>query len=256
MAGLDDRDNEISSPTMTFAPSRVSNVTTDQNSTSQSHEISLATLSMAAEQAALQGIIPQQDNQAIIAGANNDNQLPFSETEVLGSRPLVLNYGFDFEDTLDSLATFSDGPVASPHFPSFISAEQLIPFFSPGSASNGNDAIRQDYQHLEDPTATEPEQSGSFFRFGFRLPSLQPEESPSQREQNCGGIKKLISDVSIDDRQLIASKLNEFSGVASHDFQLPSRLALSRYLAGYHQCLSRAYAMSAYSDHVSSKYFD
>jgi hypothetical protein len=235
MAGLDEQDNAVSSPTMTFAPTGIPDASIDRNSTTQSHGISLATLSMAAEHAALQGIVPPgQDNQAIIAAMNHDNRLPFSEAEALETRPMDPTYGFDFEDTLDSLATFLDnGPVASHHFPSFISAEQPIPFFSPSSTSNCNDTIRQGYQHIEDSTSTAPEQSGSFSRFGSRLPSLQPEESPSQREQNCDGIKKPISDVSVEDRQLISSRLKEFPGVAPNDFQLPSRLALSRYLAGY-----------------------
>lgn len=220
---------------MSFAPTRVHDATINQNSTTQSRGISLATLSMAAEHAALQGIIPpEQENQAMIAATNHDNRLHFSETDALGSRPLDPNYGFDFEDTLDSLATFLDnGPLASHHFPSFISAEQPIPFFSPGSASNGNDTIQQGYPPLGESTSTAPEQSGSFSRFGSRLPSLQPEESPSQREQNSGATKKPISDVSVEDRQHIALKLREFPLVAPSDFQLPSRLALSRYLAGY-----------------------
>uniref|UniRef100_A0A093UME3 Regulatory protein GAL4 n=2 Tax=Talaromyces marneffei PM1 TaxID=1077442 RepID=A0A093UME3_TALMA len=217
-----------------LAPTRVSDEIIDQNLATQSHGISLATLSMAAEHAAMQGIIPPEQDDQVIISTNHDNRLPFPETEALGSRSMDPTYGFDFEDTLDSLATFLDnGPVASHHFPSFISAEQPIPFFSPGSASNGNDTIHQGYQPRENLTASAPEQSGSFSRFGSRLPSLQPEESPGQREQNSSASKKPISDVSFEDRQVLASKLKEFAGVVPSDFQLPSRLALSRYLAGY-----------------------
>jgi hypothetical protein len=198
------------------------------------HTMPLTTLSMAAEQAALQGIIPSpQDSQAILA-TTNDAHTSIPEQESSDHPPTETNYGLDFEYSLDSLAAFLDnGPLESHHFPSFVNAEQPMPFFSPESGINGAE-IRQEIhqeEHARAPTALE--ESGSFSRFGSRLPSLQPEESPTLRDQDPSSTRKPLSDISVEDRQLILSKLSEFSGVVLSGFRLPSRLALSRYLAGY-----------------------
>ncbi|KAL1966530.1 hypothetical protein VTN77DRAFT_4452 [Rasamsonia byssochlamydoides] len=178
-----------------------------------SHSLPLETLSLAAEHAALQGITSEPGDTRDVS--TDVNMLPFSEPDRL-DRDLPSS---DF----DSLAAFLDNGLASHHFSSFISAEQPIPFFSPESIVRESES---EEHHLQ--TAVSLEESSSFSRFGSRLPSLQPEESPSQREQ-----RKPLSDVSVEDRQLMAAKLDEFACVVPPDFQLPSWLALSRYLAGY-----------------------
>ena len=145
--------------------------------------------------------------------------------------------GFDFEDSLQDLANFMDnGALSSYHFSSMISAEQPMPFFSPESFSNTADVYpttepRPVSRSL--PKPDQPEDAGSFSRFGSRLPSLQPQESPSEPQNGQSSTHRLLSDVTTEDRQNVAIKLAEFSHIVPSTFQLPSRLALSRYLAGY-----------------------
>lgn len=144
--------------------------------------------------------------------------------------------GFDFDDSLQDLANFMDnGALSSYHFSSLISAEQPIPFFSPESLHQTGEVFPTNETSIQTrPTHSleQPEDSSSFSRFGSRLPSLQPEESPSA-PQNEQYAQKALSDLNTDDRQAVAVKLSEFSHAIPANFQLPSRLALSRYLAGY-----------------------
>ncbi|KAL1985794.1 hypothetical protein VTN96DRAFT_7416 [Rasamsonia emersonii] len=212
-AGIDEQDAIL--PPVSFEPAHPAPLT-------DSNEMPLATLSLAAEHAALQGIMTSEpDTRDMPADVNVP--LPFADRPDLPDG-----------DSLDSLAAFLDTGLASHHFSSFISAEQPIPFFSPESAVPGpesaSDNQQQQQQQQHRPAPSFAEESSSFSRFGSRLPSLQPEESPSQREQTS---RKPLSDISVEDRQLMAAKLQEFASVVPPGFQLPSRLALSRYLAGY-----------------------
>lgn len=198
------------------------------------HIMPLETLSMAAEQAALQGIMTSPHDSRAILGTTSNAQMSAPGPELNDSPPTETNYGLDFEYSLDSLAAFLDnGPLESHHFPSFVNAEQPMPFFSPESGINGPGIRQEIHQEEHAPVHTALEESGSFSRFGSRLPSLQPEESPALRDQNASSARKPLSDISVEDRQLILFKLSEFSGIVLSGFRLPSRLALSRYLAGY-----------------------
>jgi hypothetical protein len=191
-----------------------------------SHGTPLATLSLAAEHAAL-GIMMSEatDTRGISTSGNMNMRLPFSEPDPAAHLPSALDC-----DNLDSLAAFLDnGPLASHHFSSFISAEQPIPFFSPESIVPGPDSVSDQHRIPPISSVSTLEESSSFSRFGSRLPSLQPEESSAQTTAS----RKPLSDISVEDRQLIAAKLGEFASVVPTNFQLPSRLALSRYLAGY-----------------------
>lgn len=196
------------------------------------HELPLETLSLAAEQAAMQGMVAA----APAMPTNMNVPMPYTETDRFRAGESMA-HGVEFENSLDSLAAYLDaGPLSSHHFSAFINTEQPIPFFSPESAPQGQDtAHEQEQQHNHIQEQSGIEESGSFSRFGSRLPSLQPEESGNQGEKNesTSVPRKPLSDVSIEDRQLIATKLKEFASVIPPDFQLPSRLALSRYLAGY-----------------------
>ncbi|KAH8693219.1 putative early growth response protein [Talaromyces proteolyticus] len=232
-ANIDEQEPEVMSPTVNFEPNGVIPTNNSPIPSMKNHTIPLVTLSMAAEQAALQGIIPPIQENAI-AKAPNNAQVSFPEQEQLEPQLAEVNYGLDFEDSLDNLAAFLDnGPLTSQHFSSFISAEQPIPFFSPESASQSYDLLQEHPQRTPAPVTSMVEEPGSFSRFGSRLPSLQPEESPAHRDQNFNLTRKPLSDISAEDRQHISLKLNEFSSFISPDFRLPSRLALSRYLAGY-----------------------
>lgn len=147
--------------------------------------------------------------------------------------------------TFNSFADFLEtGPLPSCHRLSLFTTEQPMPFFSPQDYNEMRDdpgAGRQaeederDHGLLEDPE--------SFSRFGSRLPSLQPEEPPTDRQhpspyhQNMYAhhhrpYPKRVSDVSNEDRQLLLHAISEFDSVPS-GFRLPSRLTLARYVRAY-----------------------
>lgn len=145
--------------------------------------------------------------------------------------------GLDFEGSLDDLAAFLDnGAMSSYHFSSLISAEQPVPFFSPESLSRtGEGPTDSNNGHGTNDRNSSPtrfEEQSSFSRFGSRLPSLQPEEKPRLSRGRPVGPRP-FSDLSAIDRQILAEKFSYFVGVVSPDFKLPSRLAFSRYIAAY-----------------------
>lgn len=201
-------------------------------SSNQNNGYSLATLSMAAEYTALQG------NFGISSAQTPDVSLempPPNESNPPADRfDTAPNYGLGFEESLDHLAAFLDSePLSSYNFSTLMSAGQPMVLFSPESFSYVDDMVppadRQGLpslgqsQHVEEPN--------SFSRFGSRLPSLQPEESPAQDPVTSSA--RPLAEVSPADRQIIVAKLAEFSSAISSGFVLPSRLALSRYIAAY-----------------------
>jgi hypothetical protein len=144
--------------------------------------------------------------------------------------------GLGLEDSLDSLTAFLDNDLLSSyHFSSLISTEQPMVYFSPESWTNGNDFLPnsaiQKAPHFTQSNE-QAEEPISFSHFGSWLPSLKPEERVSQTQQQKS-INRPFSELSSDDRQKVTVKLAEFSSAVSSDFRLPSRLALSRYIAAY-----------------------
>jgi hypothetical protein len=215
--------------------------------TPDGHDLSFATLLMAAEQA-------QPHNSQSVPSLPQSNGLsnpmfshPAQDSFPANSAPSTIQpavdpmsdaIGFDFEDSLQDLANFMDnGALSMYHFSSTISAEQPLPFFSPGSFTNPVDVLPSTEtvprNQRTGSNLDQPDDSGSFSRFGSRLPSLQPEESPTVTQTEQDGHGRTISDITIEDRQKLSVKLAEFASVIPSTFQLPSRLALSRYLAGY-----------------------
>ncbi|KAH9217791.1 C2H2 type zinc finger-containing protein [Leptodontidium sp. 2 PMI_412] len=200
-------------------------------SSSQNNGYSLATLSMAAEYSALQGTfeVPSAQTPDISLEMPPPNE----------SNPIVDRFDtapnwLGFEESLDHLAAFLDSePLSSYNFSTLMSAGQPMVLFSPESFSYVDDmppvSGRQGLptfgqnRNIEEPN--------SFSRFGSRLPSLQPEESPAQ--DPLASTARPLAEVSPADRQIIVAKLSEFSLAISADFVLPSRLALSRYIAAY-----------------------
>ena len=159
------------------------------------------------------------------------NALPTPQPQLSGN--------YDFQDSLQDLASFMDnGPLSTYHFSHFISAEQPMPFFSPESFSHLPDHFPTN-EHGESPRLSRAAQNGedqsSFSRFGSRLPSLQPDDQPAEKglKDEFASGHRSIADINQDDRQRIADKLDEFTAILPPTFQLPSRLALSRYVAGY-----------------------
>ena len=213
--------------------------------TPNAHDLSFATLLMAAEHAR------PHDSQAHsqLQQSNHMSTPMFPVQDQFLSNPtpqpsmqappdqLDSIVGFDFEDSLQDLANFMDnGALSSYHFSSMISAEQPIPFFSPEPFSHPSEVLpttepRPLSRALANPD--HPEDSGSFSRFGSRLPSLQPEESPSAPQSEQYSANRPLADITTEDRQTVSLKLAEFTHAVPSGFQLPSRLALSRYLAGY-----------------------
>ncbi|KAG8623483.1 hypothetical protein KVT40_008459 [Elsinoe batatas] len=241
---------------------------TPRPSVENGHPYSLATLSMAAEHAAMQDssyvqhpemqlhqeVLPQDRHQGQMqqhdmkpferqhSGLQMQQEvlpedMSIQETDFAPHDPsgrndaLSAHYpGLDFEESLDSLAHFIDnGALSSYHFGSMISAEQPMPFFSP------SESLTYSVEHMPSIFNNHPstyDEQASFSRFGSRLPSLQPEEKPAhslQRPLRSRG----IADISLQDRESIMQKLGHFSVAIPPNFELPSRLALSRYVAAY-----------------------
>lgn len=230
-----------------------------------SHDF-LATLSFAAEQAALQDSLagsstnmqsnlttpnsyrqsrPETGSYAFGAAMNLSTyagvapSAQMSITPQQPQNPAIAEQitDLDFEGSLENLAAFLDnGNLSSYHYSSVISSEQPIPFFSPESLSFPGEALA-DTGTGAPPTArlqspAKFEEQTTFSRFGSRLPSLQPEERPAHNRARKAG-RRPLADISLCDRQVVVEKFNHFSSAVSPDFKLPSRLALSRYLAAY-----------------------
>lgn len=225
----------------------------------------LATLSFAAEQAALQDSLAASNAELRRTIASSYEQQRSVETPMYNFNPPTGSSAYaltvpkphmpstsqevhtdtisdplpeiDFEGSLESLAAFLDnGGLASYNFSSIINAEQPIPFFSPESLSLTGDALPETAAELDRSSRLHSplrvEEPSSFSRFGSRLPSLQPEERFSHGKGRASA-RKAFADISLSERQSILDKLHNFSSVLSSEFKLPSRLALSRYLAAY-----------------------
>lgn len=209
------------------------------------HDLSFATLLMAAEQARPQDtqIQPPLPQSNLLSDGTFNVQEHFIATQTpqpsIPAQPAQFHSmtSFDFEDSLQDLANFMDnGALSSYHFSSVFSAEQPIPFFSPESLAQTADLLPTTEPGPVPRSGQPPEQqedSSSFSRFGSRLPSLQPEETPAAPQSTEVPITRPLADLNVEDRQHVASKLAEFAHAVPSHFQLPSRLALSRYLAGY-----------------------
>jgi hypothetical protein len=202
---------------------------------SQNDEYSLAALSMAAEYQSMHGTVPNGTTpHHELSGPmilHDENITGTIEQPVAPAVQASLN-GPSLGESLDSLAAFLDNePLSSYHFASLINTEQPMPFFSPESFSYSHELLHtaeatgppdmnRSHSHHEEPN--------SFSRFGSRLPSLQPDDLTGNDRT-----RHPLSEVSLDDRQTIFDKLNEFSTVLPSDFRLPTRLALCRYIAAY-----------------------
>ncbi|RFU26009.1 hypothetical protein B7463_g10338, partial [Scytalidium lignicola] len=86
------------------------------------------------------------------------------------------------------------------------------------------DEMNNDHIPGEDPT--------SFSRFSSGLPYLQPEAEPPL-SSNQHTRRRAFWNFSMDDRQCLLDRLSSFRSVIPDWFQLPSRHAISRYIAGY-----------------------
>ncbi|KAK2740643.1 hypothetical protein FQN57_006012 [Myotisia sp. PD_48] len=197
----------------------------------------LATLSMAAEQAA-------SLHMSYNASSTRGHDIPhsfagFNQASSLSAmadptpQPHSLTLPPMFEDPFDDLSSLlENGSLSTYHFSSLVSAEQPMPFFSPESISRAPE-IDQAADGGFDPCNDQADDDArSFSRFGSRLPSLQPEDPVSSPSQSQPGNRPLNA-ISPDDYKVVLTSLNEFHSVLPPGLQFPSRLALARYLAGF-----------------------
>ncbi|OAX81678.1 hypothetical protein ACJ72_03982 [Emergomyces africanus] len=142
----------------------------------------------------------------------------------------------DLKHSTDELATFlEDGASRYYQFSSPVSVEQPIPFSWPESTCHPEGLganIQPPSTVLYQSTSGQVGEAGLFSRLGRQLPSMQPEDQ-KYRIGHTIRPRKSLCEVSLDDRRNILSRLAEFSSVIPAGFQLPSRLALSRYIAAY-----------------------
>jgi hypothetical protein len=104
------------------------------------------------------------------------------------------------------------------------------PFFSPDSL--GYDIVppvNTTESHVASSALNAVDDTYSLSRFGSRFPSLQPDGPMDEGVKR----KRQLADISHSDRQTILKSLEEFSDVVPSGFQLPTRLALCRYIAAY-----------------------
>nr|KMM64072.1 hypothetical protein CPAG_00424 [Coccidioides posadasii RMSCC 3488] len=199
----------------------------------------LATLSMAAEHVSLQmpydapSSHPPPNSTHIAFGQSG----PITTTEPPSQMGANI-HSIELENSLNELSSFLDnGAISSYHFSSLVSAEQPMPLFSPESITlppemGPGNHLTPSYEPGHHNHNHHADESGSFSHFESRLPSLQPEEQPPQiRRMHIP--HRPLSEISLDDRKYILSKLDEFSSVIQPSFQLPSCLALARYVAAY-----------------------
>jgi hypothetical protein len=202
--------------------------------TGQNDEYSLAALSMAAEYQSLQGTMANggtHHQEMPVAATMHDQSLSRAIEQPANVSTSNQMHSVGLGESLDSLVAFLDTePLNSYHISSLINTEQPMPFFSPESFSYAHDFLQQPGTPATSALGqgqTHGEEAHSFSRFGSRLPSLQPDDLQHD------GPRRSFADISMDDRQQIADKLEEFSGLIADTFKLPSRLALCRYIAAY-----------------------
>ncbi|MCJ1301826.1 hypothetical protein MMC08_004627 [Hypocenomyce scalaris] len=167
----------------------------------------------------------------------NDQQAP-----QLPEEPQI-NYVNAF-DPLDDFSSFleSAGLPTQFYYSSMFRTEQPLSTFSSGfqfdlptsaqAQNHQDDAI----QSVEGEVAIPSEEVATFSRFGSRLPSLQPEVSQESRPVPAPQRprkQQSFWNVSTEDRQHLCSNVDKFRGVLPAGFVVPSRHALSRYLAGF-----------------------
>ncbi|KAH4187115.1 hypothetical protein HBH98_003530 [Parastagonospora nodorum] len=200
---------------------------------------SLAALSMAAEYQSLQGNMASGD--PVDHNLTSPSALPSATMNVtfdpahtvMPSHPDFNGHGPSLEESLDSLTYFLDNePLNSYHFATLMSAEQPMPFFSPESLVYNQDVLPPAETAAiasSNLAHAHADEGYSLSRFGSRFPSLQPEDLTDDSVSR----RRSFSDISHADRQKILDKLEEFSDIVPKDFQLPTRLAMCRYIAAY-----------------------
>lgn len=145
---------------------------------------------------------------------------------------------FGSGDFNDYLVFLDNSSFPNQSYSSVSQYEQPLPSFSPDPIFFMPDLESQTLPNqratADNVPAARLEQS-SFSRFGSRLPSLQPEEAsdPVEAVHPPSSRRNSFSEVSVDQRSVLSSRMDEFHHVVPRNFVLPTRHAISRYLAGY-----------------------
>lgn len=194
------------------------------------------------------GNIDQPNGTNITTNAALQNErrpeLPAGDTPVPQnaiSTDNILDSEIGFMTTFDDFAPFIDSVgMHSQYYRSMYQTEQPVPYFSPDSILDllaptrlaHNDDTNPRISGGIDGNHIQAEDPTSFSRFGSRLPSLQPEPEPLPESPHRTR-RRAFWNFTIEDREILLSKLAPFQTVIPESFQLPSRHAMSRYMAGY-----------------------
>ncbi|KAJ5382254.1 hypothetical protein N7517_000165 [Penicillium concentricum] len=134
-----------------------------------------------------------------------------------------------FNNSMQDLAALMDTNSPLPEdFLSFISLSDLTTFIPP-QQSQGQETIPV---LLNPESVPRQDPVESFSRLGSRIPSLEPQQDvrPSTEPARSS---RLFGSISSETRQHFISKLGVFGMVIPGHFQMPSKLALSRYFTAY-----------------------
>ena len=164
-----------------------------------------------------------------------------------GVEPSILDMTADMGDPVQDFSVFLESVGLSSDWDSgFFSVDDpaaLPPPPPPMPIDSSRAQSRAEVGRIGDSTTTNTtntttttiaqEEPPSFSNFGYRLPSLQPDEVDDRIGLQSDENSRPAWDISNADRQIFLSRLEEFSYVLPRDFVPPSRHALSRFIAGY-----------------------
>ncbi|KAJ5513158.1 hypothetical protein N7463_002710 [Penicillium fimorum] len=170
------------------------------------------------------------------------NQDGFPEQQFNNSNDLSPNLSTQFQaqlietlfsDSFQDLAAFMDNhTLLADDFTSFISPTERLDF---PLLDHYNDTecitpvLGADLGTVSTQQRTETD---TFSRLGSRLPSLQPDDDTPRALQIARTVN-LFERISTQTRNVFIAKLEKFAAVVPESFQMPSRLAMCRYLTAY-----------------------
>lgn len=159
-------------------------------------------------------------------GFTSESTMSSSEVPMMSS---IIDFNPSTSYTTDDFTSFLDS-ISLPTHP-FSPTYQPLPSFSQDSLTpmSENHVQRPDMNLIQAHTMPQSELS----RIGSRLPSLHPEEDPLDSPTISKSKPRCFSEVSSLCRDGLLHGLAEFSNVIPGRFVLPSRYALSRFIAGY-----------------------
>ncbi|KAH8806156.1 C2H2 type zinc finger-containing protein [Xylogone sp. PMI_703] len=183
-------------------------------------------------------------NLAAINGELQDHAVPETRNTSVSRSTLpasMSNPELDHTTAFDCFTPFIDSvTMQSQHYRSVYQVQLPEAYLSPDSIMDLLGPLRAPHNVNIHARNTEEsngdhiqgEDSASFSRFSSRLPSLQPEFEPAPTG-NQQASRRALWNFSMKDRQCLFDKLSRFRSVIPDWFQLPSRYAMSRYIAGY-----------------------